>query len=104
LPPNQLQQQQQNIKMLTAGRPITLLAVLFIASLCYDVAYGNQKCCGCCQQNSVGINTICVNVGLFDLDHPPKCDSGSILVCTADACKAKQTCLFNAPNLVCVDV
>jgi hypothetical protein len=105
LPPNQLQQQQQqNIKMFTAGRPITLLAVLFIASLCYEVAYGNQKCCGCCKQNSVGVNSNCVILGLIDLTNPPTCDSGSILVCTATLCKPTQTCDLNAGNLVCANV
>jgi hypothetical protein len=106
LPPNQLQ--QKNIKMFT-GRPITLLAVLFIAMMCYDVAHGlgtPKKCCGCCTQNSVGINNNCVIIGLVDLlARPPECEPGSTLVCTGGLCQAGQTCnLVDAGNLVCVNI
>jgi hypothetical protein len=67
---------------------------------------GGQPCCGCCNRTDTGVNDVCVTVGLLDfLVGTAECPTGSIVACTAQACKVGDTCNgLNLANLACLNV
>jgi hypothetical protein len=67
---------------------------------------GQSPCCGCCTQNSTGVNSVCATIGLLDfLVGTSECPTGSIVACTGQVCQAGQTCnVLNLANLACVNV
>jgi len=67
---------------------------------------GGSPCCGCCNRTESGVNDVCTTVGLLDfLVGTHECPTGSVVVCTAQACKVGDTCnALNLANLACLNV
>jgi hypothetical protein len=96
---------KQLVKQLTSGGGHGQPGCGILASLIGGCS-GQAPCCGCCNQTNVGVNNVCVTIGLLDfLVGTAECPSGSILACTGEICKPGQTCnVVNAANLACVNV
>jgi len=65
---------------------------------------GGQPCCRCCQSGQ-GVNDLCAIIEMIDLLYiTNKCPTGSIVICTAQACQVGQQCNVQAGNLLCTYV
>ena len=66
---------------------------------------GGQPCCRCCQGGE-GVNDLCATIGILDLLFKTNnsCPTGSIVLCTAQACQVGQQCNVQAGNLLCADI